>query len=386
VVVVAVVLLLAAEVVRNSAVSALAAVRPQTAARLWPGHPAVRISLAMADIGASARERRPIDERSFAAMAQAAAEAPLSPEPFLVRGVRSQLSDDLDGALRAFLAAQWRDPRSLPAAYFLANHYLRHGDSYRGLQQTSLLARLSPGGTAAAAPFVAAYARDRSNWPMIRSLFRSQPELEDGVLNALARNPGNADAILAISGPAHRRPDSAWLATLLNSLVTAGQYSRARAIWSAIAGARTGSALVYDADFTAPQAPPPFNWSLAGSTIGLAERQPGGGLHLIFYGNRDGVLASELVMLAPGTYRLDLQLVGAAVRPELLRWSIRCDRSSEPISTAALDTVARRGWTFAIPANCPAQWLELSGRSGDIAQQSDATFARLRLKRAGADA
>lgn len=382
----AVVLLLAIEVVRNSAVTALAAVHPETAARLWPGHPAVQISLAMAGIGASARERRPVDERSFAAIGEAAVKAPLAPEPFLVRGVQAELSGDLQAAGRAFFAAQWRDPRSLPAAYFLANHYLRLGDAYRGLQQTSLLARLSPGGTETAAPFVAAYAQDRSNWPMIRALFRSQPGMEDSVLSALSRDPRNTDAILAISDPEHRRPDSAWLATLLNSLVTAGQYSRARTIWSAVAETPGGPALLYDADFTSPQAPPPFNWSLASSAIGIAERQPGRRLHLIFYGNVDGLLASELVTLAPGAYRLRLQLVGAAVHPELMRWSIRCDGKAEPVSSAALDQVAARGWTFAIPGDCPAQWLELSGRSGDIAQQAEATLTRLRLERAGADA
>jgi hypothetical protein len=303
-----------------------------------------------------------------------------------VRGVRAQLSGDVQRATEAFLAAQWRDPRSLPAAYFLANHYLRHGEAYRGLEQTSLLARLSPGGAAAAAPFVAAYAQDRSNWSTIRALFRLQPGLEDAVLSALARDPRNADAIMAISGPARPPPGNAWLATLLNSLVTAGQYSRARAIWSAVADERMGSALIYDADFTSPQAPPPFNWSLTSSTVGLAERQPGSRLHLIFYGNRDGVLASELVMLAPGTYHLDLQLVGTPVRPELMVWSIRCDRKSEPLSNASLETVAKRGWTFAIPGNCPAQWLELSGRSGDIAQQADATLVGLRLQQVGVDA
>jgi hypothetical protein len=340
----------------------------------------------MAEIGTSARKRSRIDERSFDAIGDAAIKAPLSAEPFLVHGVRAQLSGNLEGATQAFLAAQWRDPRSLAAAYFLANHYLRHGDAYRGLEQTSLLARLSPGGAAAAAPFVAAYAQDPSNWPTIRALFRSQPGLEDAVLRALARDPRNADAIMAVSNPAHRTPGSEWLATLLNSLVTAGQYSRARAIWSAVAVERTVSALIYDADFTSPHAPPPFNWSLTSSTVGIAERQPDSRLHLIFYGNRDGVLASELVMLTPGTYRLDLQLVGTPVRPELMLWSIRCDRKSEPVSSASLQTVARRGWMFAIPGSCPAQWLEISGRSGDIAQQAEATLARLRLQRAGADA
>jgi hypothetical protein len=118
----------------------------------------------------------------------------------------------------------------------------------------------------------------------------------------------------------------------------------------------------------------------------MAERQKGGGLRIIFYGNDDGVLASQLVMLPPGAYRLDLQLVGDPVHPDVLRWSIRCDRSTEPVSSAPIDQVARRGWAFEIPANCPAQWLELAGRSGDISEQADATFTRLRLQRAGANA
>jgi hypothetical protein len=91
-------------------------------------------------------------------------------------------------------------------------------------------------------------------------------------------------------------------------------------------------------------------------------------------------------MLPPGAYRLDLQLVGDPVHPDVLRWAIRCDRSAEPVSSAPIDQVARRGWAFEIPANCPAQWLELAGRSGDISEQADATFTRLRLQRAGAHA
>ena len=374
------------QVVRNSAVAALAARQPGVAARLWPSHPDVKISLALTEIGTASRERRHVAPRSFAEMREAALEAPLSPEPFLVRGVEAQLAGDSEAAGRAFLAAQWRDPRSLPAAYFLANRYLLAGDAFRGLEQTALLARLSPGGTAAAAPFVAAYARDRSNWSEIRKLFRAQPAMEDPVLNALARDSRNAGAILAIVDPGHRRPDSEWVATLIGSLVAAAHYQQAREIWWGVADRAPKGSLVYDEDFASPRAPPPFAWSLASSTTGMAERQKGGGLRIIFYGNDDGVLASQLVMLPPGAYRLDLQLVGDAVHPDVLRWSIRCDRSTEPVSSAPIDQVARRGWAFEIPANCPAQWLELAGRSGDISEQADATFTRLRLQRAGAHA
>jgi hypothetical protein len=373
-------LLLAAQVVRNAAVQALAPLHPASAAKFWPGHPSVEISLGLADIGRASRERSKIDPATFAMIDEAAAKSPLSPEPFLVRGVQAQLAGHGEDASHAFLAAQRRDPRSMPAAYFLAGYYFHAGAPLDGLKQTALLARLSPEGTASVAPFVAAYAQNGANWAQIRALFRSQEDLEDGVLVALAHDSANAPAILAIADARHRRPDSAWLPVLLSSLVASGDYGHARAIWSSIGGGHGGE-LIYDADFSSPEAPPPFNWTLASSTVGLAERQGGNRLHVIFYGSEDGVLASELVLLPPGAYRLQPQIVGTPTHPEALRWSIRCDKAAEPVAIVTADQAAAHGWSFVIPPNCPAQWLELAGRSGDVTQQSDVTFAPLRLIR-----
>lgn len=362
--------------------TALAPLHPASAAKLWATHPSVEISLGLARIGQAARERRPIDAGAFAMIDDAAVKSPLAPEPFLVAGVKDKMAGKLEAARRVFVAAQRRDPRSLPAAYFLADYYFRTGHVLDGLQQTTLLARLSPGGVTAVAPFIASYAQNRANWPQMRALFRSQEGFEDQVLSVLASNSANADAVLALADAGHRSPTSPWLATLLQSLVTSGDYARARAIWASVGGGENGE-LIYDSSFSSPGPPPPFNWSFASSTIGLGERQPGKRLHVIFYGNDDGVLASELLTLAPGTYRLQMQLVGAPVHSETLRWSIRCDKVQEPIAIAAVTDAASRGWTFQVPANCPAQWLELSGRSGDIAQQSEVTIAGLGLSRVG---
>jgi len=381
--VLAVALLLAAQVVRNSAVWAFSELFPQTAARLWPTHPAVELSLGLAEIGRDSRERKPIDAATFAIIGDAAQKSPLSPQPFLVHGVQAQLAGNPAAAKAAFLAAQWRDPRSMPAAYFLADYYLRTGQPLEGLRQTALVARLSPRGASSVAPFVALYAQNPSNWPQIRALFQSDPAIEEDVLEALASDPRNADAVLALADAAHRGGASQWVRILLQRLVAAGDYGRARAIWaSAAAVPPSAGNLLYDPGFSEPDAPPPFNWSLESSPVGLAERQPGNRLHLIFYGQQDGVLASQLLLLAPGSYRLRMKPGPGPVHGELLGWSVRCDKSSLPISTAGLDAAAR-GWAFAIPANCPAQWLELSGRSGDIAQQADVTIGGLTLTRDG---
>jgi hypothetical protein len=376
-------LLLAVQVVRNAAAAALSPLHPATAAKFWAGHPTAEIASGLAEIGRAARERRDIPDGVFAMIDDAAAKSPLAPEPFLVRGVQARTAGDTDAARRAFTAAQWRDPRSMPAAYFLADYYFRAGDALHGLIQTALLARLSPRGTDAVAPFVAAYAQDRANWPQLRALFRSQEGLEDGVLIALAHDARNADAILALADADHRKPDSGWLKLLLSSLVASGDYARAHAIWSSVGHARKGGGLLYDAGFSEPDAPPPFNWSFSSGDVGLAERQPEGRLHVIFYGNQDGVLASQLLLLPAGAYRLQMQVMGAPVHPEALRWSMRCDKEKEPFATVGIADAATRGWTFKVPPGCSAQWIELSGRSGDVAQQSDVTIGGLALKRAG---
>jgi len=376
-------LLLAVQVVRNAAAAALSPLHPATAAKFWAGHPTAEIASGLAEIGRAARERRDIPDGVFAMIDDAAAKSPLAPEPFLVRGVQARTAGDTDAARRAFTAAQWRDPRSMPAAYFLADYYFRAGDALHGLIQTALLARLSPRGTDVVAPFVAAYAQDRANWPQLRALFRSQEGLEDGVLIALAHDARNADAILALADADHRKPDSGWLKLLLSSLVASGDYARAHAIWSSVGHARKGGGLLYIAGFSEPDAPPPFNWSFSSGDVGLAERQPEGRLHVIFYGNEDGVLASQLLLLRAGAYRLQMQVVGDPVHPESLRWSMRCDKEKEPFATVGIADAATRGWTFKVPPGCSAQWIELSGRSGDVAQQSDVTIGGLALKRAG---
>jgi hypothetical protein len=57
---------------------------------------------------------------------------------------------------------------------------------------------------------------------------------------------------------------------------------------------------------------------------------------------------------------------------------VRCDGTSKPFASAGLDDAAR-GWIFAVPPNCAAQWLELSGTSADISQQAEVIISNLKL-------
>lgn len=377
-------LLLAIQVVRNAVVLSLSGTQPAESAKIWSDHPTAELSLAMMEIAEATRFRRPVPLTAFELTADAARKEPLAPEPFLVRGVQAQIAGNEVLAERAFEAAQWREPRSLPAAYFLADRYFRAGNVRGGLGQVAALARLSPGGSATIGPYIAAYAQNRSNWPQLKSLLTANPALAGPALNVLAANVATTEAVLAL---ADRRTDfrkADWFVRLLRTLVSAGEVARARTIWAEASRPKSGE-LIHDSTFSDKLSPAPFNWDLASSPVGLAERQPGGRLHVMFYGQEDGVLASQLLLLPPGIYRLSMRVVGDGDRASSLNWSIWCDKAAAPIASVTLDAAAR-GWRFKVPTGCSAQWLKLSGASGDISQQVDETIAGLKLERVQAGA
>src|SRR5206468_496197 len=123
--------------------------------------------------------------------------------------------------------------------------------------------------------------------------------------------------VLALADPAEKAGKAEWLEPLLTTLTGAGRYGEARGIWERTTGSRVNG-LIYDPGFSDKVAPPPFNWALTSSTIGLAERQPGGRLHVIFYGHDDGFLASQMLLLQPGAYALSMHVLGDQVRTRAL--------------------------------------------------------------------
>ena len=373
-------LLIAVQVVRNAAVSAWADAKPAAAAEAWGGHPASELGLAMTEIARSSRSRQPVPQWAFAMVADAADKAPLAADPFLVRGVQASIAGDGAAAQRDFEAAQWRNPRSLPAAYFLADRYFRAGDVANGMREAAALARLSPDGGTAAVPFLAQYATSTANWPALRSLFVINPPLARPVLMKLAQDIRTVPAALALAGPAEMG-NQPWLVQAVYTLIDAGDYAAARNAWGKAAGAGAQSAeLLHDANFRDKISPPPFNWQLTSSTVGLAERQ-GGRLHVLFYGGEDGTLASQLLLLPPGNYRLSLRLAGDPARAHSLTWALWCDKTAQPLASVTLDVAAARGWQFQVPAGCPAQWLKLSGVSADVPQQVDLSIDGMTLSK-----
>ena len=374
---------LAAQVVRVAAVSGLAETRPADAAKIWAAHPEVETQVALIRIAEATRAGRSVDQRTLASILDASAKAPLGPAPFLVRGVQSQLAGQDLVSERAFMAAERRDPRSLPARYFLADLYFRNGDARRGLPEVAVLAKLVPDGAWKVAPYIASYARDPANWPLLRPMLRSGSNLEAESLAVLAGDARNAEAVLALSDPRKRNAGANWLPTLVESLGKAGEYRKAQRIWSTVSKARVESGQIYDPEFIDKDAPPPFNWALASSTVGSGERLAGRGLHVIYYGHEDGALATQLIVLDPGRYRLRTNAPALPGNADALSWTLRCVKDNVLLSSVPLEDAVSKGWAFEVPSSCPAQKIELVGSSSDSPDQVDLSIRSVRLEREG---
>ena len=378
-------LALAVVVVRSAAVQAFAERDPQTAEAIWSGHPSAAIGLASVEIAKAAGAGKPIDDNAFETLSLAATKAPLEPQPFIVRGIRLQLEGRGDDAERAFAAASWRNPRSIPARYFLANTRLSRGN-VDGLREVAALARLSPEGLVTSTPYLAAFARQKQALKPMRALFASNPAIRSAVLSNLAQDPGNLSLVLELGGTGDVA-NAPWLAAMIRTLVEHRQYAPARSLWEKSSGIDRSAtqSLLFDANFSDSASMPPFNWELTSSTLGLAERRSGR-LQAIYYGQDNGPLARQLLVLGPGRYRFEAPAKGAVESGEgtALLWTVRCadSKGNEALASAP---ASAGGLTFVVPASCPAQWLELAGRSSDTGREIEMTIGPVSLSRAGGE-
>jgi hypothetical protein len=372
------------QVIRTAYVEAYADNEPMKAAALWPSHPDILFKIALTEIAGAAAAGKPVPRARIDAIYAAASAAPLAPEPFLVRGVDAQVSGDSTFAGRAFEAARRRDPRSLAAHYFLADHYLRTSQPGPGLTELVRLTRLVPDGILSVAPYYARYAKEPGGAARMRDVLRLHPEFAPEVLSVLAADAANADLVLYLAGDRRNPSDQAplWHGRLIEALVAAGQFQKARTVWSKLSGERLASDGLFDPQFSGKKAPPPFNWSLLSNASGLAEAQGNGRLHVIYYGRDNATLASQTLTLRPGRYRLSFTIDGSSKALSSLAWKLNCLPPNRPHFSLGLPANGGQATgQFSIGGDCPAQQLVLTGTSPDFPETVDATLRELRLTR-----
>ncbi len=366
-------------VIRSAAVESFASTRPDLATKAWPSHPDVVLQSGLTAVGDAAAAGHPVPEALVRELIAASAKAPLAPEPFLVRAVQADVSGELRTAEQSLIAARALNPRFVPTRYFVASHYLKTGDAKRGLAEISALARLVPQSLPNIAPFLAAYAKTPGSAEHLKMLIREQPVLETVLLGELAKSGENSDLILGFWSGRGGEGAGNWQIPLINAMIAAERYVDARRAWARFTGISVDRRQIFDPSFST-QTLPPFGWTLAAGSSGVAEPEGGGKLHVLYYGRDRLVLASQVMTLPPARYNLSMRIAGPSQSVDSLVWTIRCLPSRNELASLRISTRGGdQSVQFSVPATCAAQVIELAGTAADIPQQADVIISHLAL-------
>jgi hypothetical protein len=373
--------LLGLEVARLTVASRVAEADPALAARLAPASPGSIASSGMAAIGRAAAEGGDPDQATLEQFDSLARRAPLAPEPFLLQAALAERAGDLRRATLLLNEARLRDPRSKPAVFLLADVAMRQNRVVDALTNIAILARLVPGGSMQLIPSLAQFARTPGAEQQLSAILKDNPKLKRPLLISLANDPANAALVINLAGADAKSTDVesiSWKARVVSGLVAQGDYARAYAIWRNFAGLQPNQApLLYNGEFKRTPAPPPFDWTYAAGSGGLAEPDSGR-LHVLYYGRENVTLAQQLLLLPPGTYELRSP-VSDPNAGTALSWVVTCIKPG----TELLDSpIGGASLKVSVPDNCPAQTLTLVGRPSDAPQDVDAQIGPVSLVRA----
>jgi hypothetical protein len=376
--------------VESAVVNALGRTQPFLAAEVARGDPRGPLIAAMTEFSLRGGRVDPqTQERALAALNRAA----LADEPFLLAGVSAAAAHDDTRAEALLSEARRRNPRGRFTRLLLLDLYMQHNRSEQAGTELAALTRLIPEAGGALVPELSRLARDPKTRPGLAKMLRRNPEIRDLTLANLAARDGDADLVIALAAEAGSGGDPArppaWQGVLLDKLVAAGQIDRAYRLWQAatrLPGDPTIKGL-YDAGFAGAPGGPPFNWQLSSDGEGVAERGRGN-LQVDYYGRAPRVLARQLLILKPGSYRLQLRAEGAAKGDGTrLVWSVTCIDAKAPLAQLPLIDVSSAAKplaaAFTVPAGCRAEWLRLEGVPGDVSAEQTATISNLQIVAAG---
>jgi hypothetical protein len=384
-------ILLAWLVVRTSAVDALIRRNPVAASIVSPDNPRVKIALAMLEFRLQGgRVTEASREGAFSALTK----SPLAEDPFMLAGIDALAKGDEQKGEALLAETRRRDPRARTARLILLDRYLRTNRTAEAGVEIAVLNRLISQAAEILVPELARMISDPKTGDALIGLLRDDPDMRDAVLGRLATGGADPDLILRVArrtGAGSRAgPPPAWQGALLSKMVEKGDVQRAFLLWRGFAGAGDSDGAPYDGTFRGLPGPAPFNWQLLSSPAGVAERTQARSLDVEYYGRERAALASQLLMLRPGRYRLSFRAEGDATgEGSRLAWVVTCNGgAATQLLEAPLQKVGSApralAATFAVPASgCPAQWLRLTGIPDEFPTGQSATISDLRIRPGG---
>lgn len=340
-----------------------------------------------------------VDAQARALYRSALARDPLLAEPVTMAGLDASADGDLEQAERLMLVARTRNPREPIARFWLLDHYMRTGRYAEGIREAGAAMRLRGEAREAVLNVLAALVEIPAGRAALRDELVKRPWWRQAFFVATTTfdpNPVNALALLQ-SLPRNPDRDAARQEqrAVLLSLVNKERYDTAYAAWREMVPAtyRSRIAPVYDGNFAGWPGPAPFNWNLVQSNDGTAQMiraadlVTSSALDVRYFGSNTTLIAEQVTVVPPGPWRLSMQARRRSSGPVggRLGMEVRCARGMSVLASLPLENLAGELRTyatnFAVPADCPALRLRLTGVPGDVFSEVEAQITGVALSR-----
>jgi len=286
-------------------------------------------------------------------------------------------------------------PTDLRTRAWLADSARAAGDLTAAAHHVDAILRLAPQRAQQLFPLLHEWLRSEAGRAAVVGVLAAAPTWRRGFLESAPPQredlPGLARLLLALRGGA-APVTSADGAVVVERLLAVGDYPRAWLLWLALQPtAERSGPLLRNGDFEHPPAGG-FDWTLrrgsgAVATLAAAPGRDSQALRLRLDGRplNGGAGASQIVLLAPGAYRLEglAHADGAQALPES-EWTVDClaPRAQRLGAATARPTASwnRFALDFRVPErDCTAQRLQLSVRASGRDVGAELWFDALRL-------
>jgi hypothetical protein len=304
--------------------------------------------------------------------------APLNARALRILGQAAAASGKEADANRFMQMAAQLSLHESAAVYWLLVRSVQSKDYKSALADADVLLRTLPGLDGYVTPFLARMIEDDKAAGLFKAALTQDPPWRATVLqnlpSAVTDERIPLDVLLALRSSAHP-PRAVELDAYLNFLASHRMYELAYYTWLQFLPAAElgGAGLLYNGSFEAPLSGAPFDWRFeqdAGVNIDVAERPDKSGDHALRidfeYGRVEYHGIKQLVMLAPGRYRLHGRYQGELVGPRGLKWRLACAETPDhPFAESAMISGRAASWSdvdvdFDVPADkCRAQYVSL---------------------------
>jgi hypothetical protein len=305
---------------------------------------------------------------------------PLNARAFRILGQIAASSSDEELTQRLMKASASRSLQESVAIYWMMRKSYEDRNYDAAIRYADVLLRTRPDIAQEVMPILGRIAEDESASGQLEQLLATNPPWRRGFFDRLPGNISDARTplkMLLSLKDSPNPPSAPDLRSYLKLLVSKGFYDVAYYTWlQFLPAAQLGTlGLLFNGDFESTPSGLPFDWTFtksSGVTIKVADRpdnEEGRALFLDFGGGRvEQLSVAQLVMLAPGEYRLQGKHNADIESPRGLQWRITCaGKQTAEIaeSSPVLRGAAGAGWqdfsfSFTVPKdNCPAQLIQL---------------------------